>query len=351
MRDTQAVSDDVLQKNWDYYAPRTDITYGSSLTPAIHAILAAKLGAAALAYQRFMQAAMVDLDDNRGNTGDGIHAAAAGGVWQAVVFGFGGIQLQEHGPVATPHLPATWTRLKFKLHWRGTWHPFDLTPDSGASEIRGFIFDLDGVLTDTAEFHYRAWQRLADEEEIPFDRKANEALRGVSRRKSLMLIVGQREFSEAQIQEMMARKNNYYVASIQSITPKNLLPGGVALLTEIRQAGLKIAIGSASKNAKPVIEKLGIADRVDAIADGYSVDRPKPAPDIFLFAAAQLGLDPAQCVVVEDAAAGVEAAIAAGMGTIGLGPMERFEGSAQLVLPNLKGIHLSDLQTQLAKLN
>jgi beta-phosphoglucomutase len=312
MRDTQAVSDDVLQKNWDYYAPRTDITYGSSLTPAIHAILAAKLGAAALAYQRFMQAAMVDLDDNRGNTGDGIHAAAAGGVWQAVVFGFGGIQLQEHGPVATPHLPATWTRLKFKLHWRGTWHPFDLTPDSGASEIRGFIFDLDGVLTDTAEFHYRAWQRLADEEEIPFDRKANEALRGVSRRKSLMLIVGQREFSEAQIQEMMARKNNYYVASIQSITPKNLLPGGVALLTEIRQAGLKIAIGSASKNAKPVIEKLGIADRVDAIADGYSVDRPKPAPDIFLFAAAQLGLDPAQCVVVEDAAAGVEAAIAAG---------------------------------------
>lgn len=353
MRDTPAASDDVLQKNWDYYAPRTDITYGSSLTPAIHAILAARLGAAD-AYQQFMQAAMVDLDNNRGNTTDGIHAASAGGVWQAAVFGFGGIELKDNGPVARPHLPPTWTRLKFKLHWRGTWHSFDLTPDahapdSHAPNIQGFIFDLDGVLTNTAEWHYQAWQRLADEEGLPFDRQANEALRGVSRRESLLLIVGEKHYSEADLQEMMERKNSYYVASIQSITPKNLLPGGVALLTEIRQAGMKIAIGSASKNAKTVIEKLGIAKYVDAIADGYSVDHPKPAPDIFLYAAAQLGLDPAHCVVVEDAAVGIEAAISAGMGTIGLGPVERFGGSAHLVLPNLRGVHLSDLQTQLGR--
>ena len=349
MRDAQAVSDDVLQKNWDYYAPRTDITYGSSLTPAIHAILAAKLGAAADAYQQFMQAARVDLDDNRGNTADGIHAASAGGIWQAVVFGFGGIQLKENGPVATPHLPATWTRLKFKLHWRGTWHSFDLAPEAHVPEIQGFIFDLDGVLTDTAEWHYQAWQRLADEEGLPFDRQANEALRGVSRRASLLLIVGKKHYSEAALQEMMERKNRYYVALIQSITPKDLLPGGVALLTEIRQAGMKIAIGSASKNAKTVLEKLGLVDRVDAIADGYSVNRPKPAPDLFLFAATQLGLDPAHCVVVEDAAVGIEAAITAGMWAIGLGPIKRFGGSADLVLPNLMGVHLSDLQTQLSR--
>ena len=353
MRDTLAASDDVLQKNWDYYAPRTDITYGSSLTPAIHAILAARLGSAD-AYQQFMQAAMVDLDNNRGNTTDGIHAASAGGVWQAAVFGFGGIQLKDNGPVATPNLPATWTRLKFKLHWRGTWYNFNLTHDAHASEshdpnIQGFIFDLDGVLTNTAEWHYKAWQRLADEEGLPFDRKANEALRGVSRRESLLLIVGEKHYSEADLQEMMERKNNYYVASIQSITPKDLLPGGVALLTEIRQAGMKIVIGSASKNAKTVIEKLGIAKYVDAIADGYSVDHPKPAPDIFLYAATQLGLDPAHCVVVEDAAVGVEAAIAAGMGAIGLGPVERFGGSAHLVLPNLMGVHLEDLKTKLGK--
>jgi beta-phosphoglucomutase len=372
MRGTPAFSShpDMLRTNWDYYAPRTDITYGSSLTPAIHAILAANLGADAVAYQQFMQAAMVDLDDNRGNTADGIHAASAGGVWQAVVFGFGGIQLKDDAPVATPHLPPTWTRLKFKLNWRGTWHHFDLTPDthtpdsytpdSGAPNIQGFIFDLDGVLTDTAEWHYRAWQRLADEEGLPFDRQANEALRGVSRRESLLLIVGKKQYSEAALQEMMERKNRYYVASIQSITPNDLLPGGVALLTEIRQAGMKIAIGSASKNAKSVIEKLGLADRVDAIADGYSVDRPKPAPDLFLYAAAQLGLDPAHCVVVEDAAVGIEAAIAAGMWSIGLDPavgvapmddLEHRLGAADIVLPHLRGVHLSDLQAKLERIS
>ncbi len=349
MRDTQAIHKhhNVLQQNWDYYAPRTDSTYGSSLTPAIHASLAANLGDAADAYKQFMQAALTDLNDNRGNTSDGIHGASAGGVWQALVFGFGGIQLKDSAPVATPHLPPTWTRLKFKLNWRGTWHNFDLVPSPAhAPDIQGFIFDLDGVLTDTAEFHYRAWQKLADEEHLPFDRQANEALRGVARRKSLMLIVGDRPYSEAQIQAMMERKNRYYLASLQTITPQNLLPGAIALLDELRQAGMKIAIGSASKNAKTVIEKLGLAKHVDAIADGYSVDRPKPAPDIFLYAATQLGLAPAHCVVVEDAPVGVAAAIAAGMGSIGIGSPSRV-GAANLVLPNLIGVHLTELQTKL----
>ncbi len=345
---------DVLQKNWNYYAPRTDITYGSSLGPPIHAILATVLGSAADAYEQFMRTALVDLEDTRGNTADGIHAASAGGIWQAIVFGFAGIQLKDCGPVATPHLPPTWTRLKFKLHWRGTCHSFDLSPsgsqapDSQAPGIQGFIFDLDGVLTDTAEFHYRAWQRLADEEGLPFDRQANEALRGVARRESLLHIVGDRQYSEAALQEMMDRKNRYYVESIQTITPKVVLPGVVELLDELRRSGIKIAIGSASKNAQIVIEKLGIADRIDAITDGDSVERPKPAPDLFLYAATRLGLDPAHCVVVEDASAGVKAAIAAGMWTIGLGSVDRV-GDAQVVLPNLVGVHLSDLQTQLGR--
>lgn len=351
MRGTQAFPyrPDVLQTNWHYYAPRTDITYGSSLGPAIHAILASDLGTAD-PYERFMHAALVDLEDTRGNTGDGIHAASAGGVWQAVVFGFGGIQLKDDGPVATPHLPSTWTRLKFKLHWRGSWHNFDLPPssaqmtDSQVPDIQGFIFDLDGVLTDTAELHYRAWQRLADEAGLPFDRQANESLRGVSRRESLLLLVGKRQYSEAEIQEMMERKNLYYVASIQTITSQDVLPGVVELLDELRRSGIKIAIGSASKNAKTVIEKLGIVDRIDVIADGYSVNRPKPAPDLFLYAATQLGLDPAHCIVVEDAPAGIAAAIAAGMWAIKLGTAV---GAAHLVLPNLMGVHLSDLQTKL----
>ncbi|PMB18234.1 beta-phosphoglucomutase, partial [Fischerella thermalis CCMEE 5319] len=216
-------------------------------------------------------------------------------------------------------------------------------------DIRGFIFDLDGVLTDTAEYHYLAWQKLADEEGLPFSREANEALRGVSRRESLLYIVGDRKYSEAQLQEMMDRKNRYYVESIQNISPQDLLPGVVTLLDELKQAGIKIALGSASKNARTVIEKLGIANRIDAIADGYSVQRPKPAPDLFLYAANQLGLEPAQSVVVEDAEAGIEAALAGGMWAIGLGPASRV-GAAHIVLPSLAGVHWSDLHAKLNEL-
>lgn len=351
-----------LQANWDYYAPRTDITYGSSLGPAIHAILASDLGKRAEAYERFMQAAMIDLEDSRGNTADGIHGANAGGIWQAVVFGFGGIKLRDSRPVANPHLPLGWTALRFKLYWRGEWHEFNLRPqmnqekgDQGlilfapsSSPIRGVIFDLDGVLTDTAEYHYLAWRKLADEEGIEFNRKANEALRGISRRASLMLIIKNKKYSELQIQEMLARKNRYYVEMIANITPQDLLPGAMALLDELRQQGIKIAIGSASKNAQMVVERLGIVDQVDAIADGYSVQRPKPAPDLFLYAAQQLGVPPKQCLVIEDAAAGIEAALAAGMWAVGLGPSERV-GTAHVVLPSLAGVTWAGLQAQLRK--
>ncbi len=347
MRESQEFpySQETLQKNWDYYAPRTDITYGSSLGPAIHAILASDLGKTEEAYEHFMQAALVDLEDVRGNAHEGIHGASAGGIWQAAVFGFGGIKLTESGAIANPHLPWGWKRLRFKLQWRGKWQEFDLKNDT-MMNIRGFIFDLDGVLTDTAEYHYLAWQKLADEEGLPFSREANEDLRGVSRRESLMLIVGNRQFPEAKLQEMMERKNQYYVESIEHITPVDLLPGALELLNELRSCGIKIAIGSASKNARPVVEKLGIASHVDAIADGYSVENPKPAPDLFLYAAKELGLQPAECVVVEDAAADVEAANRGGMRAIGLGPVERV-GAAQVVLPSLAGVTWAELQQKL----
>jgi kojibiose phosphorylase len=136
------------------------------------------------------------------------------------------------------------------------------------------------------------------------------------------------------------------VDSIATITPQNLLPGALEFLEELRQAGLKIAIGSASKNARSVIEKLHLNDYVDAIADGNSVQQPKPAPDLFLYAAKLLGLDPAECVVVEDAAVGIEAAIGAGMWTVGLGPVDRLK-AAHVILPSLMNVRWSNLQTQL----
>jgi beta-phosphoglucomutase len=208
--------------------------------------------------------------------------------------------------------------------------------------IRAFIFDLDGVITDTAEYHYRGWKRLADEEGLSFTREDNEQLRGIPRRESLMLILKDRVYPEEEIQEMMERKNGYYLQFIKEISPRDLLPGAKELLEEIRAAGLKNALGSASKNAGEVIERLGIQSLFDAISDGHSVERQKPAPDLFLHAAQQLSLSPAECVVVEDAAAGVEAARSGGFRSIGLGPAERV-GKADVVFPSLAGIHLSDL--------
>jgi beta-phosphoglucomutase len=213
-------------------------------------------------------------------------------------------------------------------------------------KIKAFIFDLDGVLTDTAEYHYRAWKRLADEIDIPFSRHDNEALRGIPRRESLLAILKEHTYTEVQLQEMMERKNNYYLELIQKVSPRDVLPGAQELLMQIRDAGLKSALGSASRNAHEVIERLGIANLLDAVADGNSVERQKPAPDLFLHAAAQLGTSPEECVVVEDAAAGVEAARAGGFHSIGLGPQERV-GAADAVLPSLEKIGLQDLLTAL----
>jgi beta-phosphoglucomutase len=214
--------------------------------------------------------------------------------------------------------------------------------------IRAFIFDLDGVLTDTAEYHYRGWKRLAEELDIPFTREDNEALRGIPRRESLLRILRGRRYTEEQMQEMMERKNLYYLEFIRDITPQRLLPGARSLLEEIHAAGLKSALGSASRNATEVIRRLDITDLLDAVSDGFSVEFQKPAPDLFLHAAAQLGLSPAVCVVVEDAAAGIEAARSGGFRSIGLGPAARVR-NADLILPSLMGVHLKDLLAALDK--
>ncbi len=205
-----------------------------------------------------------------------------------------------------------------------------------------FIFDLDGVITDTAEYHFRAWKRLADEEGVPFTREDNEALRGVSRHQSLLLLLKGRELSEDQMETWMTRKNDYYRAFLKDVTPNDLLPGVKDFLHEAKARGLKLAIGSASKNAKDVIHNLGIADMLDAIGDGYSVSNPKPAPDLFVWAAGRLGVPSAESVVFEDAEAGVQAALAGGMFAVGLGPKSRV-GKAHVVLPDLDGVKVDDV--------
>lgn len=191
--------------------------------------------------------------------------------------------------------------------------------------IAAVILDLDGVLTDTARYHFQAWQRLAEDEDIVFTVEDNEHLRGVSRRRSLGLLLREHihRYSEAQIQEMMERKNDTYRRLLREITGNSFLPGARRLMADIRCHGLKMAIGSASKNTGTVLRRLGIGGAFDAVADGYSTKRAKPAPDLFLHAAAQMDVPPEQCIVVEDARSGVQAALAAGMIAVGIGPVER----------------------------
>ena len=208
---------------------------------------------------------------------------------------------------------------------------------------QAILFDLDGVLTDTSEYHYQAWKHLADDEGIPFTHEENDAhLRGVGRRESLGYIIRGRQYSEEQIQEMMTRKNNYYNDLIKQMTPKELVEGGRELLEEIRKAGIKTSTASASKNCRIVLERLDIVNYFDGIADGYSVSNSKPAPDIFVYAAGLVNVPTSACLGVEDADAGIEAIKAAGMQALAIGPVERFH-KADKVIPDMVIKRLQDL--------
>jgi len=205
----------------------------------------------------------------------------------------------------------------------------------------GFIFDLDGVITDTAEYHYRSWQRLADELGIPFSREDNDALRGVPRRRSLELVLKGRTLPEDEMQRLMTLKNDYYRAFLTEVTPDGLLPGVGDFLNAARAAGIRIGLGSASKNARDVLERLGVMALFDAIGDGNSVTNQKPAPDLFVWVAGALRLPPERCVVFEDAEAGIDAAKAGGFWTVGLGPAERV-GHAHRRINGFIGVTIND---------
>jgi beta-phosphoglucomutase len=187
--------------------------------------------------------------------------------------------------------------------------------------VRAVIFDLDGVLVSTDEFHYRAWQRLADEEGIAFDRRANRRLRGVGRMESLeiMLERAPRPYAPEEKAALAERKNRYYRESLEALAPGDVLPGVREVLRALKARGVKVAVASSSRNAPEILRRTGLADVADATADGNDITHSKPDPEVFLVAAARLGLAPAECLVVEDAASGVEAAAAAGMRSLAIG--------------------------------
>lgn len=191
----------------------------------------------------------------------------------------------------------------------------------GVGAIRAVIFDLDGVIVRTDASHYAAWKSVADELGVPFDEQANAALRGVSRMESLERLLGARSdsYSPAVKADIAARKNERYVASLESLRPGDVLPGVHRAISALRERGIAIAIGSSSRNARTILERTGLSDTFDAVVDGDQIRHSKPDPEVFLRAASELGVPPTECLVVEDATAGVLAASRAGMRILAVG--------------------------------
>ena len=211
--------------------------------------------------------------------------------------------------------------------------------------IKACIFDLDGVIVDTAVYHYKAWKRLANQLGFDFTEEQNEKLKGVSRTRSLELILqwGGISKSPAEQEELATLKNTWYVDMISHMTPAEILPGAKEFLLTCRAAGLKTALGSASKNSTMILEKVDIVDLFDAVIDGNKVTKAKPDPEVFLKGAEAVGVSPAECVVFEDAIAGVEAAIAGGMKAVGIGSPDVL-GEANLVVSGLDKMSLEKLK-------
>ncbi|TFF34969.1 beta-phosphoglucomutase [Mucilaginibacter psychrotolerans] len=215
------------------------------------------------------------------------------------------------------------------------------------STIKACIFDLDGVIVDTAVYHYKAWKRLANEMGFDFTEHQNEQLKGVSRMASLDLVLGWgnvTDATDAEKEEMATRKNTWYTEMINLMTPDEILSGAQEFVESCRNAGIKTAIGSASKNTPIILAKLQLTPLFDAIVDGNSVSKAKPDPEVFLKGAEALGVSPADCVVFEDAVAGVEAAKNAGMKAVGIGS-PKLLSEADVVVNGLDKVTLEMLET------
>lgn len=212
------------------------------------------------------------------------------------------------------------------------------------STIKACLFDLDGVLVDTAKYHYLAWKRLAEELGFDFTEEDNERLKGVSRMASLdiLLSIGGVELDDNKKQELAERKNAWYFEMISKMDASEILPGALEFLQECRDNGLKVALGSASKNAMTILNNTGITPYFDAIIDGTHTTIAKPDPEVFLLGATEVGIAPEQCVVFEDAEAGIEAARRAGMHCIGIGSPENL-GKADFVVYSLGDMKVSRL--------
>lgn len=210
--------------------------------------------------------------------------------------------------------------------------------------IKGFLFDLDGVIVETAIFHYQAWKRMANELGFDISEEFNEKLKGVSRTESLEIILnhGGVELSEEKKIELATKKNEWYLELVSQMTEKDILEGIPEFFEQIKQTDIKIGLGSVSKNAKMILERVGLIDHFDIIIDGTKISKGKPDPEVFLKGAEELGFRPDECLVFEDAVAGIQAAKNAGMKAVGIGRPEILT-QADVVYPNLEGVKIEEI--------
>lgn len=215
---------------------------------------------------------------------------------------------------------------------------------------KGLLFDLDGVLVDTAKYHFLAWKKIADELGIEFTEKDNERLKGVSRDRSFSIIleIGGCALPQEERADYCSRKNSFYLDYIMEITGDEILPGAREFLEDVKRKGYKIALGSASKNSKVILDRLQLTDLFDAIVDGTNVHTAKPDPEVFLKGAKDLHLSNGECIVFEDAEAGIEAAHRGGMLAVGIGSRDLLT-EADINIPGFAGITIEEIETALRK--
>ncbi|WP_158879771.1 beta-phosphoglucomutase [Rhodanobacter sp. L36] len=380
------------RRSFDYYEAIT--VHDSTLSASTFGVLAAEVGLAEEADRYFQDGLRVDLDDLHANTSHGAHMAAMAGSWLGLVWGFGGLRVKNGMLAFDPMLPSRWQGYRFGVVWKG--RRISVTVDGRSAlysliegealtvthagqtvelmsgkpqsiglnrpsqkatanqaeaafprRIQALIFDLDGVLADTAHLHHAAWKKLASELGLPWDDNIGEKLKGVDRTASLEIVLGLEasQYSAAQKREMADRKNDYYREAIKSFSKQDLLPGSLATLEAAREAGLKIALASASRSAGDLVERMGISQFFDHIVDSSTVVHPKPDPEIFQRAAAALGVNAAACLGIEDARAGVAAIKSAGMVALGIGD-DKVLTEADAVLPDLSSFRLEDFVIQ-----
>lgn len=215
---------------------------------------------------------------------------------------------------------------------------------------KGFIFDLDGVIVDTAKYHYLAWKHLADELGIPFTKEQNEQFKGVSRKRCLEILLdwGNLKVSQEQFNSWLAEKNEDYLSYIDTMTEEEILPDVNKVLQYLQKHKVPMALGSASKNARAILKKVGLIPYFNTIVDGTQVTKAKPDPEVFLIAAKELNIKPVSCVVFEDAIAGIQAANAAGMTSVGIGNKNTLH-EAQYVFKDFTEIEINFIK-ELAEL-